>query len=269
MVLLYFLMPVGYDPTRPPESGEGTDLRSAVRSGGRCKRSPYRGKNGMSQLGAGESRAVPGCVGLAWVFQDRLLEDPPSAAASAAERRRYQRLAAAAGAVCRCCPLRPGCLYEAVVCHDVAGYVAGTTQDQRVEIRRRLDIRVRPENLDSIAGVAAPYRPIDQDELLRLRRAYPADTLESIARRLGCSLSTVKRHLRQARPVTGPLDDRPADGPHASHNVSRNVGRNVSRNADREDATGPGTTKAAPTLPQVMAVADQVTTTSGSLGRVA
>lgn len=218
----------------------------------------------MSQLGRGHSRVVPGCVGLASVFQDRLLDEPPRPGASAAERRRYEELVAGAGQACRCCPLRPGCLYEAVVCHDVAGYVAGTTQEQRSEIRRRLEIRVGPENLDSIAGVAAPHRPIDHDELLRLRRAHPADTLESIACRLGCSVSTVKRHLRRDRLCTGQhqQDHGPADGPHAGHNASWNAGR--------EDASGAGKTKAAPTLTQVVVVADQVTTgASGNRGRAA
>ncbi len=43
------------------------------------------------------------------------------------------------------------------------------------------------------------HRPVDHAEILRLRRAYPDESLEKLARRLGCSLSTVKRHLRQER----------------------------------------------------------------------
>lgn len=211
----------------------------------------------MCRMDIGDSGILPECVGLASVFQDRLLEEPPHATAPAAERRRYQELAAAAGAVCRGCPLRLNCLYEAVVCHDVAGFVAGTTQKQRLEIRRRLDIRVGSENLDSIAGVVAPNRPIDHDELLRLRRANPARTLESIARQLGCSVSTVKRHLRGAQPATGQhrQNHRPEAGPTAGHG------------AGREDPPGGGKTSSAPTLTEVMAVADQVITgASGKLG---
>jgi len=41
-------------------------------------------------------------------------------------------------------------------------------------------------------------RPL-HDEIIRLRNAHPDQSLEALAHRLGCSLSTVKRHLRQER----------------------------------------------------------------------
>jgi hypothetical protein len=40
---------------------------------------------------------------------------------------------------------------------------------------------------------------VDHDEVVRLRAANPDESLERLAQRLGCSLSTVKRHLRQER----------------------------------------------------------------------
>ncbi len=79
------------------------------------------------------------------------------------------------------------------------GFVAGTTPRQRHEIRAELEVTVEPDDFDTLAGVTSPNRQIDHDEVVRLRAANPHESLESIAQRLGCSLSTVKRHLRRAR----------------------------------------------------------------------
>jgi hypothetical protein len=81
----------------------------------------------------------------------------------------------------------------------VYGFVAGTTVRQRHEIRTELEVTVDPDDFDTLAGVTSPNRQIDHDEVVRLRTANPHESLESIAQRLGCSLSTVKRHLRRAR----------------------------------------------------------------------
>ena len=144
-------------------------------------------------------RRGPACASAPEIFQDPLLEDPPRGALSKTERERQSRLTAAARATCEGCPLRTECLYQAVVRHDVAGFVAGTTVRQRNEIRRRLGVVVEPEDLDTLAGVVGGSRQVDHDEVLRLRRANPHETLEQLAQRLGCSLSTVKRHLRRER----------------------------------------------------------------------
>ncbi|WP_420176701.1 sigma factor-like helix-turn-helix DNA-binding protein [Luteococcus sp. OSA5] len=138
------------------------------------------------------------CVELATVFQHPLLEDGQTPA-NARERHLQTRLMHQAEQACGSCPLLQRCLYNAVVEHDVAGYCAGTTASQRNAIRARLGLRVKPEDLDSFAGVVTPNRQIDPHEVLRLRAANPHDSLETIAQRLGCSLSTVKRHLRKAR----------------------------------------------------------------------
>lgn len=150
------------------------------------------------------SRRGPACASAPEVFQDPLVEDPPRAALSRADRERQTRLLAAARATCEACPLRTPCLYAAVVRHDVAGFVAGTTARQRNEIRRRLGIVVETEDLDTLAGVVGGARQIDHDEVMRLRRANPDETLEQLAQRLGCSLSTVKRHLRRERREPAP-----------------------------------------------------------------
>lgn len=139
------------------------------------------------------------CVRAAQVFQDPLLEDGLPGNAGAELRSRAESLMARADALCAGCPIQRACLYEAVVDHDVAGFVAGTTAAERVKIRALLGIEVSPEDLDVLAGVTGPNRLVNHAEVLRLRAANPHESLEMIAMRLGCSLSTVKRHLRKAR----------------------------------------------------------------------
>lgn len=135
-----------------------------------------------------------GCVTHSSLFQDPALEEaiPSSTGARAQLHNR-------AAAVCATCPLVKGCLYDAVVRYDVAGFVAGTTARERRSIRANLGIAVESENLDTLAGVTATSHRVDRDEVLRLRRANPDETLEQLAMRLGCSMSTVKRHLRKSR----------------------------------------------------------------------
>jgi AraC-like DNA-binding protein len=146
-----------------------------------------------------DTRTTAACVNYADVFQSPMLETPPPTGCSTDLRRQHAALERLAEEVCGSCPLRASCLYEAVVDHDVAGYVAGTTARQRHKIRDLLTIRVEPEDFDSIAGVTGRHRQVDHDEVVRLRHANPHESLERLARRLGCSLSTVKRHLRQER----------------------------------------------------------------------
>lgn len=144
-------------------------------------------------------RTTPACVAAAQVFTNPLLEEPLPSSASGQQRQARAVLVAKAGDSCSKCPLFSTCLYDAVVEHDVYGFVAGTTARQRSDIRAELGITVDAEDFDTLAGVTSPNRQVDHTEVLRLRNANPTDSLESIAQRLGCSLSTVKRHLRRAR----------------------------------------------------------------------
>ena len=80
--------------------------------------------------------------------------------------------------------------------------MAGTTEPQRHEIRARLGVTVEPEELDSFAGVSSG-RSFDHEEIYRLRQANPTQPLSAIAARVGCSISTVKRHLRRAEAQGG------------------------------------------------------------------
>lgn len=134
------------------------------------------------------------------LFLHPLLEEPPTLSGTDRETwRAYTRLQDEAAAACASCPLLVDCLYTAVVQTDIAGYVGGTTPKERVKIRRRLGVRVDAEDFDAASGARGNRRPVDHDVVLRARAAYPDDSMDMIATRLGCSLSTVKRHLRRAR----------------------------------------------------------------------
>lgn len=146
-----------------------------------------------------EPSTTPACVAAASVFQHPLVEEPPTSNAPAAERREYAGLVRRAESVCASCPLMKDCLYDAVVKYDVDGFAGGTTRKERNELRARLGITVTPEDFDTLAGVTARHRQVDHEEVVRLRNANPHESLEMLAHRLGCSLSTVKRHLRRAR----------------------------------------------------------------------
>lgn len=130
-----------------------------------------------------------------------LLEEPPVQYTTDKETwRTYLGLVEQARASCASCPLLVDCMYKAVVQSDISGYVGCTTPKERSKIRRRLGVKVQTEDFDAAAGARGNRRPIDPDEVARARAAHPDDSLEALAGRLGCSLSTVKRHLRKTRP---------------------------------------------------------------------
>lgn len=155
--------------------------------------------NTMTAPNATTTKQARGCAEFSSLFQHPLMEEPPNTSAPADDRRQYMMMVRKAENLCLDCPLMVECLYNAVVRFDVSGYVAGTTTKQRLELRRRLGITVEPEDLDTLAGVTARHRQVDHDEVVRLRNANPHESLETLAHRLGCSLSTVKRHLRKHR----------------------------------------------------------------------
>ena len=141
------------------------------------------------------------CVAAPEVFQHPLVEDPRGSART--DQLEAHRLLTRAVGHCTSCPLMERCLYSAVVEHDVAGVAGGTTPSQRSRMRRLLGIEVGPQDLGEFAGTTREGNRLTQAEVLRLRRAHPEASLEVLAERLGCSLSTVKRHLRRARAGAG------------------------------------------------------------------
>lgn len=149
----------------------------------------------MSSQSTLDVRTTP-CTAIPEVYQHPLVEEG-RAATTAAERREQAQLTARAERACLECPLLTECLYAAVVDHDVAGIAGGTTARQRKAMRAKLGIRVEQEDFEGLLGLGAGH--IDSHEVLRQRMTHPQESLEQLAKRIGCSLSTVKRHLRKAR----------------------------------------------------------------------
>ena len=135
------------------------------------------------------------CVTASNIFLHPLLEEG-SVPSSRGERREQAMLRTQAERLCAGCPMLAQCLSDAVGKHDVAGFVAGTTKRQRQEIRARLGVQVQTEDMDSYAGVNSG-RQFDGQEIYRMRTANPDQPLSVIAQKVGCSVSTVKRHLRR------------------------------------------------------------------------
>lgn len=133
---------------------------------------------------------VPPCVSMRDVYDT--LADPCES------RHAWNGARDQAAEACASCPLLATCLYRAVVEGDVEGYVACTLPQERHEIRSRLGITVSAVDTDRLAGL----RPTDSvpgpHDVLAARRAYPSDTFAQLADRLGCSVSTVKRRVREA-----------------------------------------------------------------------
>jgi|SRR6476659_3563962 len=171
----------------------------------------------MIDLAAGATSAENGftatpCATDIGLFLDPLLEEPPVRSTAAKETwREYEGLVLAARAACSTCPLLADCLYKAIAQTDVSGYVGCTTPKERVAIRKLLGVKLESEDFDSFAGARGSRQPVDHEDVLRMRAQHPDDSLESIAGRLGCSLSTVKRHLRRARRDAGEAPGASAD----------------------------------------------------------
>ncbi len=135
------------------------------------------------------------CVRYPDVFLHRLLDDAATPQ-TRSERQEQDMATARAEALCARCPLLATCLTDAVTKYDVAGFVAGTTRRQRQAIRARLAVEVAAEDFDPLVGVRSG-RQYDPYEILRLREENPRQPLSRLAAKLGCSVSTIKRHLRR------------------------------------------------------------------------
>ena len=139
---------------------------------------------------------LPACVDAPEKFLDEQLQVAPSSAVEAAQ----QAVARAdVHRLCAACPLMVDCLYRAVVEMDVSGYVACTTEAERTEMRRTLGIDVTPAPLLTFGAPRVGGGPVSHEAVLTMRQSHPKDTCQQLAERLGCSMSTVKRHLRRER----------------------------------------------------------------------
>lgn len=145
-------------------------------------------------------------------LDDYLSSPPPRGELNAIQRRALVAKRAEAHHRCAGCPVLVDCLFRAVVEVDVSGFVACTTEAERIRMRRDLGIRVH-ESAPDLGASRVGVGPVSHDAVLAARAAHPTDTCRQLAERLGCSPSTVKRHLRRAREeATVEVPTRPAAG---------------------------------------------------------
>jgi hypothetical protein len=142
---------------------------------------------------------TPACTFAPEVFQDENLHNPPSRhEVSAAAWHQMAATRASAHRTCAGCPLMVDCLYRAVVEVDVSGFVACTSETDRLKMRAELGIQVAPPAFP-FGGARVGGGPLSHDAVMSMRHAYPKDTCGQLAERLDCSTSTIKRHMRRAR----------------------------------------------------------------------
>ena len=147
-----------------------------------------------------DDTTAPPCTYEPEVYLDELLHSPPARTdITAAEWEMLTVKRATAHRQCAGCPLMFDCLYRAVVEIDVSGYVACTTENDRKQIRRRLGIEIQQPSTTAYGAARVGGGPVSHEAVMTVRQAYPKDTCHQLAERLGCSTSTIKRHLRRAR----------------------------------------------------------------------
>jgi len=143
---------------------------------------------------------TPPCASVPEVYHDEQLHTPPARTEiSPAAWELLNRKRASAHRQCAGCPIMVDCLYRAVVEVDVSGFVACTTENDRAAIRRQLGIEIQQQAATPYGAARIGGGPVSHDAVMAARHAYPKDTCHQLAERLGCSTSTVKRHLRRAR----------------------------------------------------------------------
>ncbi len=145
------------------------------------------------------TRSLPPCAMRPEVYQDEQLLSPPARHETSAQQwRDFQAKRAAAHRRCAGCEVLPECLYRAVVEVDVTGFLACTTEQERCQLRHELGLD-GPLSDPAQEVPRSGGGPVDHGLVMATRAAHPEETSRQLADRLGCSLSTVKRHLRRAR----------------------------------------------------------------------
>ena len=142
---------------------------------------------------------LPPCADSPEAYLDEALQATSITTLSAAERDKLIATRAAIHRQCAGCPVFVDCLYRSVVEVDVSGYAACTTEAERVLIREQLGIEVVRSTLTPYGAPRVGGGPVSHEAVLTSRQAYPKDTCQQLAERLGCSTSTIKRHLRRER----------------------------------------------------------------------
>jgi hypothetical protein len=154
---------------------------------------------------------LPACADAPERFLDEQLQSAPS---TAAEERRQSIARGRVQRACAACPLMIDCLYRAVVEVDVSGFVACTTEAERAKMRRSLGIDIAPAPLQSFGAPRVGGGPVNHEAVLAMRQTHPKDTCQQLAERLGCSMSTIKRHLRREREHQDAVATPPAASAH-------------------------------------------------------
>lgn len=145
-------------------------------------------------------KVTPPCASVPEVYQDEQLHSPPARTdITAAEWEQLNVKRASAHRRCAGCAVMVDCLYRAVVEVDVSGFLACTTENDRHQIRRQLGIQVRQAGTTPYGTARIGGGPVSHEAVMTVRQAHPKDTCHQLAERLGCSTSTIKRHLRRAR----------------------------------------------------------------------
>ena len=161
-----------------------------------------------------QNNHVPPCADKPEVYLDERLQSPfTKADVTRIEWEHLTEQRAAAHRDCAGCPFLVDCLYRAVVEVDVYGYAACTTEADRQLIRRKLGIEIMQAPAGPFSAPRTGAGPIDHEAVITLRQSHPNDTCIQLAQRLGCSTSTVKRHLRRARMASGPVETLPRRTP--------------------------------------------------------
>lgn len=153
-------------------------------------------------------KTVPGqtaCVAnpdLYLKLSDEEERNPPSQASAPARAKEAERaelityMRLTARHLCEGCPLFADCLHDAVTGPPIDGFVAGTTGQEREQLRQVLDVPAqrspRPAGVPSVQGET--FSPEALDEALH---HYPEASNAAIARILGCCAHTVGRHRRR------------------------------------------------------------------------
>lgn len=143
---------------------------------------------------------LPPCAEAPQMYQDEDLLSPPSRREVTANQWRvFQAKQALAHRRCAGCPVLAECLFHAVVEVDVSGFVACTSEADRRRMRRNLGLSPQLSATSNYGTSRVGGGPVSHEAVMAARRAYPDDTCRQLADRLGCSTSTIKRHLRKAR----------------------------------------------------------------------
>lgn len=161
-----------------------------------------------------ENTYVPPCANTPEVYLDERFHGPITRTdVTRVEWEHLNQQRAAAHRNCAGCPFLVDCLYRAVVEVDVFGYAACTTEADRQLIRRKLGIEITQAPTGPFSAPRTGAGPIDHEAVITLRQSHPHDTCIQLAQRLGCSTSTIKRHLRKARQGQAQVSELPRRTP--------------------------------------------------------